>query len=198
MQTDKVHIQTGAALDMNKFAEGGARAVLRLALGRGCRWGILGVLVVAAAGAVSWLVSTEPETPPARVSRSLPAAGVKRVILRAGAADTAEVTAVPGSEIIEVSGAPTGGAKGYHAPDPNWRETPAAAWGLDFASARHGNVLVISTKNEIHYIHHGYFLRLIVLRVPAGVEVVRQRRELTGDGAPDLRGPGKVKGDIQE
>jgi hypothetical protein len=162
---------------------------MRLRCGRRCRWGILGVLVVAAAGAVYWLSTTKPETPPARIARSIPAAGVKKVILRAGLADTAEVVAVPGGEVIEVSGVPAGGAKGYHSPDPSWRETPAAEWGLDFVSAQHGEVLVISTKNEIHYIHHGYFLQSIVLRVPAGVEVVRERRELTGDGAPDLSEP---------
>jgi hypothetical protein len=162
---------------------------MRLACWRGFRWSVLGVLLAAAAGATYWLVATRSETSPARINRSFPAEGVMKVILRAGTADTAEVTAVPGSAIIDVSGLPTGGAKGYHSPDPTWRETPAAKWGLDFVFARHGQAVVISTKNEIHYIHHGYFLQSIVLRVPAGVEVVRERRTLSGDGAPDLREP---------
>ena len=162
---------------------------MRRTCGRSCRWAVLGAFVIAAAGAVYWLAATKPDTLPARVDRSFSAAGVKRVILRGATADTAEVTAVPGAEVVEVSGVLAGGAKGYHSPDPSWRETPAAEWGLDFVSARHGEVLVISTKNEIHYIHHAYFLQSVVLRVPAGVEVVRQRRELTGEGAPDLREP---------
>ncbi len=79
-----------------------------------------------------------------------------------------------------MSGLPAGGAKGYHSSDPSWRETLAAEWGLDFVSARHGEVLVISTEKEIHYIHHGYLLQSVELRVPAGVEVAGERRELTG------------------
>src|SRR5262249_19824298 len=54
-----------------------ARAVTRMAWGRSCRWGAVGVLVVAAAGALYWLVTTKPETTPARVNRSFPSAGVK-------------------------------------------------------------------------------------------------------------------------
>ena len=104
-------------------------------------------------------------------------------------ADNAEVTTDPTTEVVEVSGVPAGGAKGYHSPDPNWRETPATEWGLSFESARYGEVLVISTNNEIQYIHHGYFLQSVVLRVPAGVAVVRERREMSGDGGPDLKEP---------
>jgi hypothetical protein len=162
---------------------------MRLTCGRCFRRGLLGIPVLTAAGCVYWLVTTRPESPPARIDRSFPADGVKRVILRAAMADAAEASAVAVAEAVEVSGLPSGGARGYHSPDPTWRETPAANWGLDFVSAQFGEVLVISTKNEIHYIHHTYFLESIVLRVPAGVEVVRDERKLTGDGAPDLREP---------
>jgi hypothetical protein len=155
--------------------------------------------VPALTGLLVWYVETRRSWPGAgaegaepaaeRVARSFPTDGVRAVMLRAGAADAAEVVTVSGADGVEVSGVPAGGARGYHPPDPNWRETPPAEWGLDFVSARHGDVLVISTRGEISYIHHHYALRSLVLRVPAGVEVVREQRELTGDGGPDLRPP---------
>jgi len=88
---------------------------------------------------------------------------------------------------------PSGGPRGYHSPEPfgrQTRDTPAGERGLDFVSARHGDVLVVSSRNEIHYIHHHYAFQSLKLRVPTGVKVVRERRELTGDGGPDLRPPG--------
>src|SRR5262245_42685986 len=109
-----------------------------------------------------------------RVSQSFPAAGVTRVVLRASAAAGAEVTTDRDAADIEVSGRPIGGAEGYHSPDPNWRETPAADWGLGFEAQRHGAVLVVSTKKEILYIHHHYVLTSLRVRVPAGVRVVRE------------------------
>ncbi|MCI0459297.1 MAG: hypothetical protein L0Z62_20300 [Gemmataceae bacterium] len=163
---------------------------MRLTCGRKCWLGLLGTLIITTAGVAFWLVAIRPSTPPERISRSFTAAGVKKVVLRAAAADTAEVTADSAAGVVEVSGVPAGGASGYHSPDPNWRETPAAEWGLDFVCAQYGEVLVISTKNEIHYIHHGYFLQSLTLRVPARVEVVKESRKLAGNGAPDLEEPG--------
>jgi hypothetical protein len=142
-------------------------------------------VLVAAAGSVCWLVYAKP-TAPVRISRSFPAPGVRKVILRAWAGKSTQVVVEPAAATVEVSGFAAGGAEGYHSPNPFWRETPAAQWGLDFVSARHGKVLVISTKNEIEYIHHHYVLESVTLRVPAGIEVVCERRDLTGDGAPDL------------
>jgi len=52
-------------------------------------------------------------------------------------------------------------------------------------------VLVISTKSEIRYIHHRYRIAEIGLAVPLGVEVVREQREPSGSGVPDLSEPGK-------
>jgi hypothetical protein len=127
------------------------------------------------------------------VTRVYEAQAVSKVILRAAKADTARIEIDPQSTVVEVSGNPADGAKGYHPADPFWRETPAQDWGLDFVSARHGNVLIISTKNEIHYIHHRYFLRDLRMRVPRGIEVIRQVRELTGDGEPDLSPPEREK-----
>jgi hypothetical protein len=159
---------------------------MRLNCGRRCRWGlILGALLIALAGVAWWLVHVQPATP-ARIRQAFPATGVKKVLLRTAAAAKADVTTDPTANVVEVSGLPTGGASGYHSPDFWWRETPAAEWGLGFTSARHGDVLVISTENEIHYIHHLYFLKSVSLRVPVGVEVVREPRQWTGDGAPNL------------
>jgi hypothetical protein len=124
-----------------------------------------------------------------RVTRSFPADGVKTVVFRASLAKDAQVTTDPAAQAIEVSGVPQGGAAGYHSPDPNWRETPAAEWGLDFVSARYGEMLVISTKNEIHYVHHAYFFRPLTVRMPPGIELIRENRALTGKGAPDLDAP---------
>jgi hypothetical protein len=123
--------------------------------------------------------------------RTFPATGVKKVVVRAAAADTAIVTVDPKLDVVEISGQPAGGARGYHPSDPNWKETPPGDWGLDFVSARYGSVLVISTRSEIHYIHHRYAFNNVKIRVLSGVEVVRERRELTGDGEgkPNLAKP---------
>jgi hypothetical protein len=149
---------------------------------------ILSVILVALAGSDGSHAQVKPDTA-SRVVRSFPVTGVKKVVLRAGAADTASVVIDRKIKDLEVSGQATGGAKGYHSPDPNWRETPASEWGLDFVSARFGDVLVISTKGEMRYIHHHYALSSLALRIPAGVEVIREPRELTGDGRPDLQAP---------
>lgn len=173
---------------------------MQLTCGRKYWLTLLGVLLVAAAGVAFWLVYTKPtptapikqplsagSTTPGRIARSFPFDGIKKVIFRAAEAETCEVTTDPAAEMVEVSGLPEGDAKGYHSDDPNWRETPAAEWGLDFVSARHGDLLVISTQNEIQYIHHLYYLKSLALRVPAGIEVVREQRKLTGDGGPNLQ-----------
>ncbi len=132
-------------------------------------------------------LSIEPS--PTRISRSFSSDGVKKIILRAAMIETCEVNTDPAADAVEVSGLPAGGAKGYHSPDPNWRETPASAWGLDFVAARYGDLLVISTENEIHYIHHSYYLDSVKLRVPENVEVVLKPRERSGNGQPNLEAP---------
>jgi hypothetical protein len=131
---------------------------------------------------------TPAATPGAkRFSRSFPATGVKKLVLRAEAAATAHVTTSMDARTIDVAGLPESGAAGYHPSDPNWRETPADRWGLDFVSARRGDVLVVSSTNERGDIHHRYAFTSLTVRVPIGVEVVKERRQLTHDGAPDLR-----------
>lgn len=127
---------------------------------------------------------------PARVTREFDAHQISRVILRASAADTAiATTVVRDAPFVVVSGLPSGGAKGYHSPDPNWRETPASRWGLDFVSRRLGSTLVISTKGEMAYIHHRYTLESIEIMLPDPVRLTREVRKLTGDAAPDLSPP---------
>lgn len=120
-----------------------------------------------------------------RISRSFPAEGITKVVVRAAEVESATFTNDLPS-VVEISGLPSGTARGYHASNPNWRETPAERWGFDFVAKRRGSVLVISSKNEIGYIHHHYVLAELRVRVPPGVEVIRQARRLSGSGEPDL------------
>jgi hypothetical protein len=132
----------------------------------------------------------KPSVAPApRVARRWPAAGVKRVVLRSSLAPQATVVVREGPS-IEVSGRPSGGAAGYHPARPGWKETSAGDWGLDFVGSQAGEVLVISSRNEIRYIHHGYELTDLEVAVPPAVVVTREPRVLSGDGAPDLSPPG--------
>jgi hypothetical protein len=48
---------------------------------------------------------------------------------------------------------------------------------------------VISSAAEINYIHHDYQLKGIRIAVHRGVKVIKEDRELTQDGAPDLAAP---------
>jgi hypothetical protein len=63
---------------------------------------------------------------------SFPAGGVDTVILRAELAEQAVVKTVPGTDVVTVSGVPEGDAKGYHSPNPKWKETPPEQWGAGF------------------------------------------------------------------
>ncbi len=125
---------------------------------------------------------------PIRVVRSFSARGIETVVLRAEDAEQATVKPTPGQEVT-VSGAPEGGAPGYHPPFPNWRETPPEQAGLDFEARVYGRTLVISTKAETLFIHHYYHLSDLEVVVPEGVEVVKERRQLSGDPSPELSPP---------
>ena len=148
---------------------------------------ILLAAALLAPGLLAACAAAAPE--PGRVTGSFDATGITRVVLRAAMADDAvvDVTAVAGK--VTVSGQAAGGAEGYHPADPRWRETPAAEWGLGFAAKRFGPTLVISTRNEISFIHHHYAITGIRLRVPPSVELSRQRRVLNGSGEADLAPP---------
>lgn len=122
------------------------------------------------------------------VTRQLSPSGVKTVVFRASNAPTAKIL-ISKVHQIQISGVPAGGAKGYHSPDPFWRETPAKDWGLDFVAKRYGDVLVVSTTNEILYIHHHYVLTNLSIQVPSGIKVIKEERELNGAPEPDLKPP---------
>ena len=145
-----------------------------------------------ALGLSTFILSACATTPPQPkpILREFDAHRISRVILRASAADTATAASgIRDAPFVPISGIPSGGAGGYHSPDPNWRETPASQWGLDFVSRHFGSTLVISTKNEIGYIHHRYTLQRIHVMLPHPVRLIREVRKLTGDGAPDLSAP---------
>lgn len=126
---------------------------------------------------------------PAPWCRDFDAAGVERVLLRAEGAAQAEIVTGANPDRIRVCGVPNGGAAGYHPPDPNWRETSADEWGLDFKEKRFGAALVVSSYNEIEYIHHYYYFDKLRIERPEGVAVTLKGRELTGDGEADLSPP---------
>ena len=115
--------------------------------------------------------------------------GINEVIFRSSDALNSSVVVSDELKGIEVVAQAVGGAEGYHSSDPNWKETSASKWDMTFVSAKFSDVLVISSKNEIQYIHHGYFLRNISISIPGNVSVVKESREITGDGAPDLSAP---------
>jgi hypothetical protein len=117
------------------------------------------------------------------------AQGVSTLVLRAAGATKAKVTTTDSRTQVAISAAPNGGAKGYHPVDPSWKETPASEWGLGFASQRFGTTLLISSKNEIQYIHHRYVLENIEIEIPTGVTVIREERALSGNGNPNLTPP---------
>jgi hypothetical protein len=124
-------------------------------------------------------------------SSKFPTEGITKVIFRAVSAKSAKITVVPGTKTIEIKGKPSGGAKGYHSPDRNWRETPPSHWGLGFQCKRFGNTLVISTHHEHLYVHHRYFYLDLRVSVPPGISIVLEDREIEGKrtGAPDLHDP---------
>jgi len=125
-----------------------------------------------------------------RVSRSFPANGIGKVLLRGTMASTAMVNHDNSTSAIVVSGMPSGEVIGYHPVDQNWKATPSDKWGFDFVAQQYGDVLVISTKGEIDQIHHHYKLLGLRIWVPDGVQVDRQDREYGNTFEPDLRLPG--------
>ena len=60
---------------------------------------------------------------------------------------------------------------------------------MGFVSNQFGPVLVISSKNEIGYIHHYYTIEELTVQLPEGVQLIREPRELSETGEPNLRRP---------
>ena len=136
------------------------------------------------------VVATQVAAGDSVVTKEFSAEGITHVILRSGLAAQTEVRHSSGQRtIVTVSGTPKGGAQGYHPSEPKWKETTAADWGLGFVGKRFGTNLVISSKNEIQYIHHHYVLDDVVLTLPEGVDFKLIPRVLSGDGNLDLTGP---------
>ena len=114
---------------------------------------------------------------------------VKTVLLRARDAEKAQVVVGLNDSNIKICGVPSGGAEGYHPSDPNWREIPPDEWGLAFKAQRYGDILVVSSFNEISHIHHLYYFDKIEIVTPRGVAVKLINRTLDENGSPDLREP---------
>lgn len=136
------------------------------------------------------MVSSLASAAESLVTATFPADGITKVVLRASAAKQVSIVARESSPAsVRVSGVASGGARGYQPPDPDWKETPPAEWGLKFVARRFGDTLVVSSENEMHYIHHHYTLESIKLELPAGIEIVREPRALDGNGQPNLASP---------
>jgi hypothetical protein len=143
-----------------------------------------------ALGLALFFASIASHADEAVVENSFPAQGVDRVILRAANAETAAVVfSEDDRSVITVSGRASGGTIGYHPADSNWKETPASQWGMQFVSKRIGSTLIVSSQNEIGYIHHHYAIENITVRLPKAVQLRRFKRELSGSGAPELKAP---------
>ena len=179
-----------AACGASVAPPGAPQSVIARPLKQPMRWNHSAqAALVLVAMASSCALRQADEEHASRITRSFPTDGVTKVIVRAARIEEAVVTQETSTNAIELSGVPSGGAKGYHSPDPKWRETPPGEWGLDFVAQRHGDVLIISSRNEIGFTHHHYVLGELRVRVPAGIELLREPRHLTGDGTPDCALP---------
>jgi len=107
------------------------------------------------------IASSASYAEPAQVSLRLDAVGVKKLIVRSTLATVATRVSSTREPLISIRGRPRGGTKGYHPSDPNWKETKPEDWGLKFVSRTFGDVLVVSSLNEIGYIHHQYLIEEI-------------------------------------
>lgn len=122
---------------------------------------------------------------------TFPSNEVRTLELRSEQALNARIIETDEGSTIRVSAKPVGGAAGYFPAagmyEKPWKETKPADWGLGFQARRYGSRLVVSSVNEISYIHHYYALEDIEVVVPRGLRVRLIKRELNGHGAPDLR-----------
>jgi hypothetical protein len=113
---------------------------------------------------------------------------IDKVVLRAEKANEVVIKNQDGQS-LKICGTPAGGVEGYHSPDPDWKETCAEDWGLDFKAKRYDSTLVISTYNEIMYIHHYYYLKNILITAPENIKIKKVKRILNGNGDADLSKP---------
>ena len=108
---------------------------------------------------------------------------IRHIIFRAREARSTVISSSE-NDLVSISATAEGGAIGYHSPDPDWRETPAQDWGMDFVGRKFGNTLIISSRKELAFIHHDYFLYNIRIMKPSGVTISLEERELI-DGKLD-------------
>jgi hypothetical protein len=154
------------------------------------RWLVL-TLACAAMGCSSPVVMVSRAPDKAGVAEwELALEKVRTIELRAGQAKTATISHKGERGKLVLRGRLEGGAEGYHpAPDlyeKPWKETPPTKWGLGFEARRFGPRLVVSSRNEIVYIHHHYMISEIEVIAPPEVRVKLVDRELDGEGASDL------------
>jgi hypothetical protein len=143
------------------------------------------LLTVASLGA--WAADAPAST---KIVVTFPSEGIHRVVVRSGTAtENTRVLSNYDAKAITVVASPVGGAAGYHSSDPSWKETNPEDWGMTFVSAQFGDTLVISSKNEVLYIHHRYVLAKLEISVPPNILVTLVPRQLNGNGAPDLSKP---------
>ena len=141
-------------------------------------------------------IKTEVYTPPSQCSeqaslvvcQEFNISEIDEVVLRAEKANEVAIKNRDG-QFLKICGTPSGGVEGYHSPDPDWKETCAEDWGLDFKSKKYDKTLVISTFNELMYIHHYYYLENIIIIAPENIRIEKLKRILNGDGEADLSKP---------
>jgi len=129
-----------------------------------------------------------PEQASSVVCQEFNISEIDKVVLRAEKANEVAIKNQDGQS-LKICGIPSGGAEGYHSPDPDWKETYAEDWGLDFKAKRYDSTLVISTYNEIMYIHHYYYLKNILITAPENIKIKKVKRILNGNGDADLSKP---------
>ncbi len=138
---------------------------------------------------ISMFACTGSHVKPTMYCQKFKIKDIKKVVFRAEQASKAEIIENNLTNTITICGWPNGGAKGYHPSDQNWKETPPSRWGLKFKGKRFGNILVISSVNEIQYIHHYYYFDKLLIRKPGKLVIQLENRNLNGNGKENLGRP---------
>jgi hypothetical protein len=102
--------------------------------------------------------------------------GISTVILRANGALSAKVEVDPGAQEIVVSAHPALTLLGYHSRDLTGAQAPTAPWAFDFVPVREGATLVLSSRGETAFPRHRFTLDALLIRVPRGVVVRREKQ----------------------
>ena len=119
--------------------------------------------------------------PGPRVTARHSAAGVSKLVLRAGATEKATVRVDPDAVDIVVFGTPV--LQGLDGP-------PAGTTEGGFAFEMFGDTLLAATFGEFLYIHFGVVMTDLEVVVPRGIVVTREKMVRNGDKKADKRPPG--------